>query len=74
MQNFDMDDPSVSNYFSKMCDDVHFYGSKLLISTIPFRLPWPEGYNLDGQGGSFLPGQPTEPKEPLPAERMGELV
>ena len=74
MQNFDMDDPSVSNYFSKMCDDVHFYGSKLLISTIPFRLPFPEGYNLDGQGGMFLPGQPVEPKEMLPAERMGELV
>ena len=74
MQNFDMDDPSVSNYFSKMCDDIHFYGSKLLISTIPFRLPWPDGYNLDGQGGMFLPGQPVEPKEALPAARMGELV
>lgn len=74
MQNFDMDDPSVSNYFSKMCDDVHFYGSKLLISTIPFRLPFPEGYNLDGQGGMFLPGQPVEAKEMLPAARMGELV
>lgn len=74
MQNFDMEDPSVSNYFSKMCDDIHFYGSKILISTIPFRLPWPQGYNLDGQGGMFLPGQPLEPKEALPAERMGELV
>lgn len=74
MQNFDMEDPSVSNYFSKMCDDIHFYGSKILISTIPFRLPWPQGYNLDGQGGIFLPGQPVEPKEALPAERMGELV
>ena len=74
MQNFDMEDPSVSNYFSKMCDDIHFYGSKILISTIPFRLPWPQGYNLDGQGGMFLPGQPVEPKEALPAERMGELV
>lgn len=74
MQNFDMEDPSVSNYFSKMCDDVHFYGSKLLISTIPFRLPWPEGYNLDGEGGMFLPGQPVEPKQMLPADRMGELV
>ena len=58
MQNFDMDDPSVSNYFSKMCEDIHFYGSKILISAIPFRLPWPEGYNLDGQGGMFLPGRP----------------
>lgn len=74
MQNFDMEDPSVSNYFSKMCDDIHFYGSKILISTIPFRLPWPQGYNLDGQGGMFLPGQPVEPKEALPAERMGELI
>ncbi len=74
MQNFDMEDPSVSNYFSKMCDDIHFYGSKILISTIPFRLPWPQGYNLDGQGGMFLPGQPVEPKEALPAERMGKLV
>ncbi len=74
MQNFDMDDPSVSNYFSKMCEDLHFYGSKIFISTIPFRLPWPKGYNLDGQGGTFLPGQPTEPQEMLPAERMGELA
>lgn len=74
MQNFDMDDPSVSNYFSKMCEDLHFYGSKIFISTIPFRLPWPEGYNLDGQGGMFLPGQPVEPKEMLPADRMHELV
>lgn len=74
MQNFDMEDPSVSNYFSKMCDDIHFYGSKILISTIPFRLPWPQGYNLDGQGGMFLPGQPVEPKKALPAERMGELI
>ena len=74
MQNFDMDDPSVSNYFSKMCEDIHFYGSKILISAIPFRLPWPEGYNLDGQGGMFLPGQPLEPKQMLPADRMAELA
>ena len=74
MQNFDMDDPSVSNYFSKMCDDIHFYGSKILISCIPFRLPYPDGYNLDGQGGMFLPGQPVAPKEMLPAERMPELA
>lgn len=74
MQNFDMEDPSVSNYFSKMCDDIHFYGSKILISLMSFRFPWPEGYNLDGQGGMFLPGQPQEPKKMLPPERMRELV
>ena len=55
MQNFNMDDPSVSNYISKMCDDVHFYGSKILLSIMPMSMPWPEGYGFSGGGGLKMP-------------------
>ena len=47
MQSFDLTDPSVTNYMSKMCDDVHFYGSKILLSTMPASL-FPPGYDLNG--------------------------
>ena len=33
MQNFDYTDPGTYNYFTQMADDVHFYGSKLLVNT-----------------------------------------
>ena len=35
------------NYFTQMADDVHFYGSKLLVCT---DLKYPDGYTLDGKG------------------------
>ena len=58
MQYFDIRDPSVTNYMSKMCDDIHFYGSKILLSIIPFEFPWPKGYDMNGPAGSpmFMPG------------------
>ena len=39
MQAFDMSDPAVHNYVSQMCEEVHFYGSKILISAIPCPNP-----------------------------------
>ncbi len=74
MQNFDMDDPSVSNYFSKLCDDVHFYGSKLVLSVPIFALAFPEGYSFDGAYKNMLPGWPSEPTKMLPVERINEVV
>ncbi|MGI5971129.1 MAG: FAD-dependent oxidoreductase [Oscillospiraceae bacterium] len=74
MQNFDMSDPSVSNYFQKMCDDIHFYGSKLFITCFPMRLPFPEGYNLDGCSHVMLPGWPEDDRKALPADRFPEVA
>ena len=31
MQSFDYSDPSVGNYFSQLADDIHFYGSRILV-------------------------------------------
>ena len=31
MQYFDMNNPAVHNYISQMADEVHFYGSKLIL-------------------------------------------
>ena len=33
MQAFDMTDPAVHNYVSQMCEEVHFYGSKIILTT-----------------------------------------
>lgn len=46
MQSFDLTDPSVSNYFSQLAADVHFYGSKMCLSA---RLAFPEGYVFSEQ-------------------------
>ena len=45
MQAFDMTDPAVHNYVSQMCEEVHFYGSKLILNT---EINFPEGYSLHG--------------------------
>lgn len=85
MQRFDVSDPSVTNYMSKMCDDIHFYGSKLFLSVIPFEFPWPEGFGLCQAGNGIpLPGGEKQgesmaipgmkPSMELPAERMHEVV
>ena len=74
---FDMDDPSVANYFSMMADDVHFHGSKLIMC---MSHKFPEGYTQHG-GISFgpqlfmlKPGEKPPMSKVLPAERMHEVV
>ena len=44
MQAFDMTDPAVHNYVSQMCEEVHFYGSKIILTS---NLVYPEGYTLN---------------------------
>ena len=68
MQAFDMTDPAVHNYVSQMCEEVHFYGSKIILTT---NLVYPDGFSLYGGRGFGPNGKPTEP---LPTERMHEVV
>ena len=68
MQAFDMTDPAVHNYISQMCEEVHFYGSKIILTT---NIVFPEGFSLYGGRGFGPHGKPTEM---LPAERMHEAV
>lgn len=58
MQSFDLKDPSTHNYFSQMAEEIHFYGSKLLIEA---SIEMPEGYSLSGGGGgNFGPCPPID--------------
>ena len=68
MQAFDMTDPAVHNYVSQMCEEVHFYGSKIILTT---NLSYPDGYSLYGGRGFGPHGKPTEP---IPADRIGEVI
>ncbi|NTV91395.1 MAG: FAD-dependent oxidoreductase, partial [Clostridiales bacterium] len=72
MQSFDLNDPSVHNYFSQMANEIHFFGSKLLVGA---DVDMPTGYTLNG-GPAFGPPVPGAPKEnkPLPKEMMPEVI
>jgi NADPH-dependent 2,4-dienoyl-CoA reductase/sulfur reductase-like enzyme len=59
MQRFDLTDPSVHNYFCQLADDIHFYGSKLMVGTnfppmfSPLASPFMEP--MGGMGGREIP-------------------
>lgn len=68
MQAFDLTDPGVHNYISQMCEEVHFYGSKITLNT---SVVFPDGYSLYG-GRSFGPhGKDTVP---IPTEMIPEAI
>ncbi len=70
MQNFDYSDPGTYNYFTQMADDVHFYGSKLLVNT---DIKYPDGYSFDGR--AFGPPGMGGPKpQLLPKELMPQVI
>jgi len=71
MPKFDYNDPSVGNYFSQLADDIHFYGSRILIGA---QFPaFPDGYSLHGGRGFGGPGgggpMGGPPRETRPATR-----
>ena len=68
MQAFDMTDPAVHNYVSQMCEEVHFYGSKIILTT---NIVYPEGFSLYGGKGFGPFGKATEK---LPAEKISEVI
>ncbi len=71
MQAFDLSDPSVSNYFSALAEEVHFYGAKLLLST-DIHFPW--GYSLNGGPRQGPPGSGPDTTEPIPVEMIPQVV
>lgn len=76
MQNFDLSDPSVTNYFAQMTDDVHFYGGKMSIASDSIvQELFPEGYSFSGGKPLFaLPGWPVTETKMLQAECFGQLL
>jgi len=42
-QNYDMTDPSVENYLSRLAEDIHFYGSKIAVRA---EIGLPKGYRF----------------------------
>ena len=72
LEAFDMNDPSVHNYFSQLCDEVHFYGSKV---TICFRIKMPAGFNLNpGRVDTHAPVPDMVDYKALPKELIPALI
>lgn len=73
MQNFDFDDPAVGNYFSQLADEIHFYGSKLLVG---INFPsFPEGYSLNGsKAGNMGPMGFRPATEPATKEMIQQNI
>lgn len=71
MQYFDTQNAAVENYISQLADEIHFYGSKIILST---DLNFPEGFSLHGGPAHGIPGQPPKMTQALPLERMNEVV
>ena len=73
MQNFDYSDPAVGNYFCQLADDIHFYGSKILVG-IDFPA-FPEGYSLRGsEAGNFGPMGFRPATEPASKEMIQQNI
>ncbi len=72
MEYFDMSDPSVHNYISQLAEEIHYYGSKVILAT---ELDMPKGYSLCG-GPAFGPGFPpgTPDLLPLPVEQIPQVI
>lgn len=71
MQYFDLEDAAVENYVSQLAEEVHFFGTKIIIST---DLKIPEGFSMNGGPARGFPGMPPQMTEALPAERMHEIT
>lgn len=71
--SFDHSDPSVGNYLSQLADDVHFYGSKILIDFNIFS-GFPQGYSLNGSKGGGGPQGNRPPTQPAPKEMIQQNI
>ena len=69
MQAFDLSDPSVHNYISQLADEIHFFGSKVLLNS---ELRLPQGYSLNGgPGAGPMRGKMTAA---IPREMIPEVI
>lgn len=71
MQYFDFPNAAVQNYLSQMADEVHFYGSKLIVSA---DFSYPQGYSLNGGPLFGPPGMPPVDTERLTKDMMPDLI
>lgn len=71
MQRFNINDPYAENYISSMTEQVHFYGSKILVN-VDLRLP--EGFSMCGGVQMGPPGVPPQETKRLPREMIPEIV
>jgi 2,4-dienoyl-CoA reductase-like NADH-dependent reductase (Old Yellow Enzyme family)/thioredoxin reductase len=71
MAIWDIQDPSVQNYFSQLVDAIHFYGAK---ASIGIHLLTPDGYGIsEGSSPGFM-GRPATKKEAMPVAVMQEMI
>ena len=73
MQAFDIKDPSNQNYFSLMAEEIHFFGSKLLICPM---VDWPVGYSLYGgpKPGPPAPDGKVEFNKVIPEYMIPDVI
>lgn len=62
---FNLDDPGVHNYFCQLADDVHFYGSKVVVQCMP---SFPRGVSVGGANPPRM--QTSDGFIPLPPGEM----
>lgn len=63
--SFDLGNPAVHNYLCQLADDVHYYGSKVLVNMRP---AFPDGVSLGGRNAPRV--QSSEGFAELPPGRM----
>lgn len=71
--NFDTTVEANKNYFCQMAEDIHYYGSKLLLNT---TISLPMGYSLDGSVGEGMggPNRAGGQVRLLPRERIPQVL
>lgn len=69
MQSFDTRNPATHNYLSQLADEIHFYGSKIMVSV---SIDYPEGYSL--HGGRIMGPPHGEDTQPVPKEMIVEVI
>lgn len=73
--HFDLANPATNNYLCQLADDVHFYGSKVVVQMSP---SFPAGVSLGGKSAAFMDmGEghiPLPPSTPATHEQIKESI
>jgi 2,4-dienoyl-CoA reductase-like NADH-dependent reductase (Old Yellow Enzyme family)/thioredoxin reductase len=67
---WNIDDPSVQNYFSQLADAIHFYDS---LASVGLNMNAPSGYNISSAKVPHAIGRDSSAKE-IPAELIQEMI
>lgn len=71
MQRFNINDAQAENYISSMTEQVHFYGSKILVHV---DVDLPEGYSLNGGPEMGPPGFPPRETKMLETDMIPQVT